>query len=829
MKKGIFVFNPNQSDVNYNDPWTADREFNSREFTINAKEGLALFKKNFSIKGGKKAVKSVVVRATALGIFDIYVNGVRIGERTADGVVYDELKPGWTDYRFRVFEFEYTITDDVKADNSFVALVSGGWWRGRNSYGYYKYKKNAFCAEIEVTYKDGTSEIFASGKDWECSVGGPVLLGEIWDGEYYDSRIPHPAKNPEAHEWSKCDEFTDFLEGKVEIVPCQDKIRVKKYAERRPISAVVHSGTVKNGSDFGKVRVFSKAVGAGCEEILLKKGKKIILDMGQNMVGVPEITIRASKGTKITGMFAEMLNDSGEVSRGNDGPEGSLYVKNYRTARARFVYVASGKKSETYAPAHTFYGFRYLEISADANIRIFGVRGLVIGSEMKETAGFECDNADINQLWSNIVWGMRGNYLSVPTDCPQRDERFGWTGDTQIFCGAGNYLADAHGFLKKWLVDAEDSQKGYDGAYCAVVPRVWDDPGGDAAWADAGIVVTHRLWLVYNDVDVVARQYKSMEDYMRHLEKYGMDGPRETYGDWLCYDVTDKRYIAVCYYKYDADTMAFFSDLLGKSDRAKYYRELSAKIKASFAERYIENGTLTQTTQTAYLLALAFNMLDEKMSEDAKVLLRKKIEENNYTLSTGFVGTGILNQTLAKFGMNDLAYSLLLQTADPSWLYSVHQGATTVWERWNSYTLATGFGDVGMNSFNHYAYGAVAEWIMAYALGIRADENAPGYKHFILAPEPDGRTFIPEGQKRLNKMKGWYDSPCGKIESAWEYKGDGVEYKFTVPEGTTATVILNIKGKKLKVNGLEFKASELGEVSDGKIKFELKAGNYVIA
>ncbi len=826
MKKALFIYDPEETRSTYAHPWKEGRFFNSREMELPAGKGTLAVKKDFTLKTAKKNVKSVTIRATALGIFDLFLNGKRVGKKTGNGKIFDELKPGWTDYRFRVFEFEYDVTDEIKSENTLTAVVSGGWWSGRISFGFYGFRQCAFCGEIEIQYKDGSSDLISSGTDWDVSICGPILTADIWDGEYYDSRIPHPAVSPEAHKWTKACEFKDLPEGKLEIEPARDKIRQKADIERRPLSAVVHNGTVKNGSDYGKIKILSKTVGDGCEELVLKKGRRIILDMGQNMVGRPKITVRAPKGTKITGIFAEFLNDSGLESRGNDGPEGSMYVKNYRSALARFVYIANGKKSETYEPTHTFYGFRYLELSADANIRILGVKGVVLGSDMRETAGFECDDPEVNKLWSNIVWGMRGNYLSVPTDCPQRDERLGWTGDTQIFCGAGSYLADVEGFLSKWLTDVSDSQIGYNGSICDVVPRVFERYTSNAAWADAGLVVPHRLWLMYGNRELIERQYPSMEYYMEDLSQYGLEGPNTAYGDWLNYDVTDKRYIAVCYYKYDADLMVKFSEILGKTDKAAYYQDLSERIKSHFIERYTENGALKFTTQTCYLLALAFDMLPEEWRDDAKAGLRQKVEDNDYTLSTGFVGTGILNQTLAKFGLNDLAYSLLLQTKDPSWLYSVRQGATTVWERWNSYTKETGFGNVGMNSFNHYAYGAVAEWMMAYVAGIRPDESAPGFGHFILAPEPDTRKHIPEGQKRISRAKAHYDSKHGRIESAWEYVGDRIEYSFTVPTGTSATVKLHVSSKTVVLNGVSFKTTELGRVNDGVLSFEVGAGKY---
>lgn len=829
MKQGVFIFHQNEIREEFLETRVQGGSYNTRELELPEGAGITSMLKCFAISGGRKAVKRVLVRATALGVFELFLNGQRIGEKTSDGVVYDELKPGWTDYRYRAFEFEYDITHLIKNDNVFVASISRGWWTGRISFGFYGYRKTAFCGEIEIEYKNGDTQLISTDESWQTTSGGPVRFAGIWDGEYYDARIPHPSVSPEAHAWENASIYNDFCIDVPAIVPAQDKVREKPALNRRPMSAIVHKGVVKGNGSLGKIKVLSKHVGDGCEEMVLKKGQKLILDMGQNMVGRPEITIKAVKGAKITGMVAEFLNDSGDPTRENDGPEGSLYVKNYRSACARLVYISNGKARQTYSPTHTFYGFRYLEISADANITVLGVRGVVIGSEMEETASFECDNPEVNQLWSNIVWGMRGNYLSVPTDCPQRDERLGWTGDTQIFCGAGSYLANVQSFLSKWLVDLSDSQREYNGEICAVVPRIFKGkPSNASAWADAALIVPYRLWLMYNDVEVVARQYASMEAYMKSIENNDPIGPEAVFGDWLNYEVTRGRYISACYYKHDADLMAHFSRLLGKSDRAHYYEELSRRITEKFAAAWITDGELTMTSQTGCLLSLAFDLLPEDVREKTIRTLREKIVDNNYTLTTGFVGTGILNQTLAKVGLNDLAYSLLLQTADPSWLYSVRQGATTVWERWNSYTKDGGFGEVSMNSFNHYAYGAVAEWLMATVAGILPDESAPGFEKFILAPEPDMRQELPQGQSRINRVRAHYDTKYGRIESAWEYIGEKIEYSFVIPKGCSATVRLITDTPKITLNGVAFTADELGTYKDGKIEFTLGAGRYCV-
>ena len=332
---------------------------------------------------------------------------------------------------------------------------------------------------------------------------------------------------------------------------------------------------------------------------------------------------------------------------------------------------------------------------------------------------------------------------------------------------------------------------------------------------------------MYNDVDVVARQYASMEAYMKSIENNDPIGPEAVFGDWLNYEVTRGRYISACYYKHDADLMAHFSKLLGKSDKARYYEELSRKIKEQFAATWIADGELTMTSQTGCLLSLAFDLLPEDVREKTIRTLREKIVDNNYTLTTGFVGTGILNQTLAKVGLNDLAYSLLLQTADPSWLYSVRQGATTVWERWNSYTKDGGFGEVSMNSFNHYAYGAVAEWMFASIAGIKPIEEYAGFEKFILAPTPDTRECIPEGQERITSVKAEFECTKGLIKAAWCYENGEFVYSVTVPENTEATVFFPLLSdkKSVNINGLDF--AEFN-IENGKMIFNLGAGEYVI-
>jgi len=822
---GKFITYPYNGPNVKQKPWES-WYFNNKDIKLPAGDGLLTLGKNFTPKSG---LCSAELKISSLGIFEALLNGKRIGRNGE----YDELCPLWTDYKHRVFVYKYDLIPYIKTNmpNRFTARVSDGWWAGRISFGYYGFKHCALCAEIILKYKDGSEERISTDESWDSAVAGPVLNADIWDGQYIDSRIPDPAQHPETVDWKPAVEFTDY---ECTTVPFEGEY-VKVNECMSPVSSFIWKDTKDNGTKFGEIVPVRKAVGDGCEVIKLKAGQKLTLDFGEDIVGRPVIEVLSHEGAEIECFFAEMLNDSGDEERGNDGPKGSVYIKNYRTALSRLFYItsssASRKRINTIRPLHTFYGFRYIEINTSRDINILSVKAEVLGSALKPLGSFECSNAEINKLYKNIVRGMKGNYLSIPTDCPQRDERLGWTGDTQIFCRAGAYLADNLEFMRKWLGDARDSQKGQNGEYCDVIPRVFGEPGHGAntAWADAGLIVPYQMWQMFGDTSIVEENYDAMEEYMTRLEKNGFDGPTPTYGDWLCYEPTDGRYISVCYYAYDAYLMTLFSHLLGKKDREEYYEKLHKDIVGSFRDRYLENGVLTESSQTAYLLALAFDLLPKEAIAPTVKLLDKKIKNNGYTLSTGFVGTGILNQTLSKVGLSNTAYSLLLQTNDPSWLYSVRQGATTIWERWNSYTIATGFGDVGMNSFNHYAYGAVAEWMYAEMAGIKVDPECPGInERFVLAPEPDTRSprNIPEGQKRIEMVHATYKG----IESRWEYENGRFVWRFKIPRGKARVEFPILYGQKtFEVNGVSFSARELGgKIIKKKLVFELGKGEYTI-
>ncbi len=820
-----FICNPQTRPTPKDHPWSTSRFYNSADRTIEPGEGLAAFRCEFDLPQGTEKVE---LCATALGVFDIYVNGQRVGN--------EEMKPGWTDYACRVFEFNYDITALCEEKSALIATVSRGWWSGRISFGTYGWHEPALAAEIRCLDKEGkVLAHFASDESWDTVVGGQILFADIWDGEYRDATMPDIYTFPGGYAWKKA----SLYEGETPaIVPhVGEPVRVRPAFNRKPQSAVLYSKTADNGTTFGEIVPEFTHVGDGCEKTLLRAGEKMILDLGQEMVGRPRITVKAPRRARIEVMVGELLNDSGEETRGNDGPKGSIYMANYRTALARAVYVAAGKGEETYEPSHSFFGFRYFCITADADVEILSVEGVFLSTDMVETGHILTDNAEINRFFENVQWGQRCNYLSVPTDCPQRDERLGWSGDTQVFCGAGTYNANARGFLKKWLGDARDGQR-FSAGYWDVIPATMisraEKPeekhnDGSVAWADAGIIVPYMLYLKYNDLETVREHFESMEKYMDFLAELG--GPRSRYNDWLAYEHTHGAIICHSYYAYDALLMSKMAKAIGKRERAAHYTALYEQLKADYNAKYVENGMLTEITQTTCLLALHFGLVDGDVKENVKQMLEKKIVENDYTLSTGFIGTGILNQTLSELGMDDLAYSLLLQTRDPSWLYSVRQGATTVWERWNSYTKETGFGKVNMNSFNHYAYGAVVEWMYASMAGIAADPDAPGFKHFVLSPRPDTRKVLPEGQQHIRFVKAHYDSIAGRIESAWSFREGLFTYSFTIPTGAGARVEFPLLNGRdyVVINDQKREVSALGgRIVNGKAVFELGAGQYVM-
>lgn len=796
-----------------------------------------MFRKAFSLS---KPVRTAKLYTSGLGVYDVFVNGKRVGHQQPDGTtIYEELKPGWTDFRTRVFYSSHDITSLLsEGENAIGAVVTSGWWIGditRGAYG--KDQQLGFIAKLLVTYEDGTQETIVSDHSWKTARNGAMKMGDIYHGETYDARYESEwtTAGYNDNDWADATRNTSFS-GRIDaftggyVLKLADKVQNVK-------TATIYEGVKDTGTDYGMINVVQTT---GNDHFTLRKGQAVVLDFGQNIVGWTRFQVRGKAGCRLHLRFSEMLNDDGSKDRSNDGPGGSLYLENLRTARAQLFYTLSGKADgETYESSMSFFGFRYCEIRPTDDVEVMSIVAQPISSSTEECGGVTTSDANVNQLFSNIQWGQRGNLLTVPTDCPQRNERLGWTADTQIFALTGMFNAETESFYRKWMQDLRDSQH-ENGSYPVVAPQ-GNSRYGQGAWSDAGVIVPWKIYLMYGDKEILRENFYSMERYMNWLASQASDGYKYQgaathYGDWLSYVPTDKRYISVAYYAYDAQLMAKMARILSEDDKsyaekAEAYEKLYQNIKNEFRSRYITPG-LKETSQTALLLALQFNLLEEREVLTVKTKLSQALRNNNYMLNTGFVGTGIINPTLSRFGLTDYAYDLLLQRQCPSWLYSVDQGATTIWERWNSYTIEEGFGDASMNSFNHYAYGAVGEWMYRYMVGIEADEEQPGFGHFILQPHPDFRTYVPRGQSRITNAEGFYRSRYGMIRSAWKATGkNSISYDCTVPANSTATLFLPVEDKDVVVlesgksyeetEGITYKGYE-----NGCHIYELESGTY---
>ena len=812
--------------------------------------GAPMFRRAFSID---RKVKSAKLYTSALGVYDLYLNGTRVGHIQPDGTTrYEEMKPGRTDYNHRVHYSMHDVTSLLHdGDNAVGAYVTNGWWKGDVAHGAYGNPELAFIGKLHIQYENGTEQTIVTDSSWASYTGGALRSGDIYDGEIYDARLESAWTDGRYdqsawHGVAYSNEFKGVIEAP-KVAPVEELTEL----EMVPASATIFKTPELKTGDFGMIDVVSKTDNPGT--ISLKKGQSVIFDFGQNFAGWVEFTVKGERGVRVRSRYSEMLNDTGEKSRGNDGPGGSLYLLNLRSANANLHYTLNGKEDgETYRPTTTFYGFRYCEMVATDNVEIISVKGRPVSTRMTETGTFQCSNEPVNKLYSNIVWSQRSNFLSIPTDCPQRDERLGWAFDTQIFARTASYNSDAAAFYRHWMETVRDGQNA-EGAFPNVSPWESWDGNGAGAWADAGIVVPWVVYQMYGDTSIIKENYAAMEKYMDWLSRqtgdgYKYQGAATTFGDWLAFANTDSRYVSVCYYAYDASLMAKMSKALSMeegdeySKKAEKYEQLFENIKAELKRRYLSNGIPTQRTMTGYLLALKFNLLpDEDAIARTTDRLKTLITNNREKLNTGFVGTGILNPTLSEFGLTDKAYNLLLQRECPSWLYSVDQGATTTWERWDSYRLDKGFGDYSMNSFNHYSFGAVGEWMYSTMAGIDTDPEEAGFSHIILRPSPDTRTNLPAGQERITSAGATYNSVHGFISSAWNNEGSSFTYEAEIPANTVATLYMPLENDSDEIyenghpaseaDGIEFIATAdwkaIYRLGSGKYKFTRQAGSGV--
>ena len=779
-----------------------------------AEDGTACFVKRIA---NGKAVKEAFWTVTGLGAFEAYVNGRPVSRlcRRSGRESRDFLKPGFTHCGKTKHSFTYDVTHLIRtgaADaNTFAAQVSSGWWRDK-IVGFFG-KKSAFRAQLTLRHDDGSETRIGTDPSWLSAVAGPVVRAAIFDGEDYDARIGNGWMTEEAPAGFTASEVSTEFKG--ELFPMEGApITLRCDLALPPADMYVWKGVEGSSKDaFGTVKKM-RSYRDG-DTIELDAGETLIVDFAQNAAAVPAFEFAAAAGTTLTMRPAEMLNDgNGAKSRGCDGPEGSAYFTNYRAAKTTLNYTFAGKGVEKYHPEFTFFGYRYASITATGRVSISRIRSVPVTSIVRstETGSLVTGVADVNRLIANVKWGQYSNYLSVPTDCPQRNERLGWTADTQVFAHAGSFNADTYGFFLKWMRDMRDTQLD-DGSYTGVAPSAqYGGTRHQLGWADAGIIVPYVMWRQFGDTRIIDENWDSMRRYLALVEsmKYASKQATEhQWADWLSYEkletnsgaayekgpdgkrrvkpdaITYWQYLGFCYWLWDARMMAEMAKATGRTADAKGYLAMADRALGLLRERFVaKDGLLLplfRDMQTPALFALKLGLLEKDAAISAtKDALLKNIKDHGDCLQTGFLGTSILMDTMTyDVGAPEMAYALLLQHRNPSWLYSVDQGATTIWERWNSYTKANGFASSGMNSFNHYAYGAVLSWMYGTMAGIRAGEDG-GYRHFVLAPIPD---------RRVGRVEASFDSPYGVIRSAWAYGADGkLTWNFTIPANTSATV-----------------------------------------
>jgi alpha-L-rhamnosidase len=697
-----------------------------------------------------KPVARARLYATARGVFTMRLNGERVGK--------DHFANGFTVYGKRLDTLTYDVTRHVRAgDNALEGLLGTGWYAGRfpfetKTIGPYG-RNAALLAQLEITYTDGSREVIATNESWQGTFDGPILSSSFYDGENVDARRQATGWKP-----------------------------------------VVAEGTVGHAAltpkPFAPVRQVQTLAPLAITE---PQPGRFVFDLGQNMVGWARIKLPLEKDQLLTLRFAEMLND-----------DGTLYTANYRTARSTDSYVAANSGEVEWEPEFTFHGFRYVELSGvspGVKPAKSWVTGVVLASDLPATGSFASSHAKLNQLQSNIAWSWRGNSLDIPTDCPQRDERAGWTGDAQVFAPTALFNTDSLAFWKSWLRSMRDDQDA-DGVIADIIPAAnqkWRtrSPG----WMDAATIIPWDLYVRSGDIAVLEDNYEMMRRLVDwyHSRQVGYLLPETIgHGDWLQPHAqaritpqdrmgdrrgdTPRPLLGVAFYARSAQVVADTARVLGRHDDAKRYSDEAAAVRAAFTTEYFDaDGKLRRVpeTQTAYALAIAFDLLPPALIPKAGENLARLVREANNHLRTGFLGTPHLVPALERTGHGELAAQVLFQESYPSWFYPIDQGATTMWERWNSYTRDAGFGDATMNSFNHYAYGAIGQWLYERVAGITPDATRPGYRHFFVRP-----LFV----KQLDHAQATFESPHGRISAGWVRRDGKVVLDVEVPPNTTATI-----------------------------------------
>lgn len=769
---------------------------------------------------------------TARGVYDLTFNGQRLTDT-------DYLNPGLTQYNKTLFYQTYDVTPWLQqGENNWMAQLNEGWWSGYITYDPTNWNffgdRQSLLAKLVLTYADGSVEtIVTEPKAWEYATNGPLRYGSLFQGEVYDARIAEPT------DWRPAEEV--LLEGNISQGSNGVWPAVDDYSQFQLIGQM--------GNPVRENRVIT------AQRLEEPRKGVYVYDMGQNMAGVPKVTFRGLKpGTRVVMRFAEVKYPKLPDYAGN---EDMIMLENIRAAMAQDIYIAKGGV-ETYQPRSTYHGYQYVEITGIPQaLPVSDVKGVVLSSVEEITANYETSNPLLNRFFENVKWSSMANLFSIPTDCPQRNERMGWSGDLSVFSPTISYICNGAQFMRRHFRALRDTQEP-DSAFAAIAP-VGGGFGGPM-WQSVGIVAPYQSYVQYNDVEAIREHYPAMKRYIQMvLRKYidpvqgyfrGNDSPGDL-GDWLGFEVwkNDNSLIFDSYLAYELALMERMAKALGETADAAYYARQRAK-RIDFINTYYIDPTTGETigsglgggakygskpkdvkidTQTSYAIPLALGIVKEPIKERftqqlVNTVTRESVGDDGkrypvYSLMTGFVGTPWITWALSENGRVEEAYRLLTSTGYPSWLYPVTQGATSIWERLNSMTHEAGFGgNNSMNSFNHYAFGSVTNWLMQRSLGIARDEERPGFQHFYLQPLAD-----PTGA--LQYAKGYYDSPYGRIESSWEIKADGVEYRFTVPANSSAT--LRLRAKSLRSIQQDGGLIEKGaHFADGEVEMELVAGSY---
>ncbi|KAA5824867.1 Bacterial alpha-L-rhamnosidase [Algibacter amylolyticus] len=735
-----------------------------------------------------KDVTSARLYITSKGVFDVSINGENVSD--------DVMSPGFTTYNKRIETLTYDVTNLIEPGQNAIGVeLASGWYSGRLLWGTTPWDNTIspkVLAQLEITMNDGSKEIIVSDASWKGMSNGPLQFAEIYDGEIYNANLEMP-------HWTT-NNFDDKDWTNVEVANLDDKVKLEPK---------------RHTTTKGKIELKPQEI--------TKKDGAIIFDLKQNMVGVPFVKVPMKKGDTLQIRFAEMLS-----------PDGTFYTKNYRSAHSTDYYIAAEDGDIAYQPKFTFHGFRFVELSGFDTSKTpteDWVTGIVQYSDFDDNGTFKSSHEKLNQLQSNIVWGLRGNFLDIPTDCPQRNERLGWTGDAQVFGPTSMFNADVYKFWASWLQSVREAQL-EDGAIPWTVPDSRGNKIASSGWGDVGTIIPWKIFMRTGDVGFLEDNFEMMKNWVGYHQKKSNKhiSNMMSFSDWLQpfpesgdnKGDTSRNLIGTAFFAHSAKLTAHTAKVLGKTEEHAKYEALYKTVAKAFDNEFFDDEGKVKgvaETQTSYLLALAFDLLPESKIKNAQANLLRKLKDADYHLRTGFLGTPLLSRVLDDMGEVDMVYKLLFNETYPSWFYSINQGATTIWERWNSYSKTEGYNPMSMNSLNHYAYGAIGEWMYERIAGIAPLEA--GYKTILIAPQ---------ARQPLSSASASLNTPHGKVSSAWEVKEGKFYLETVIPPNTTAKVIIpGNTANELQLNSEVFKSHnqvELVKTNDTSFLLLVQPGTY---